>query len=180
MWSHDGKRSWKEQHSTHSTTTILEVSLVLRNDSKQSQNFVLKKYVLLWTVIYQFVFVVHRGRNKGLLLIVQLGSFENAFWKIVSIPWLRGSTLRINDIWSKNKGLGQLADINEVILHGIKSNPLTIVISSAYIYAPFVFVDAECSLLQGIQINFSDRRLDFKQENIEKHLVEQYNAKYLK
>lgn len=126
---------------------------------------------------------ITRLETRGLSLAVQLEVLDNVRVKIGEIRGLRGSTLRqkLDDIFCKNKGLMQLREMNDAVLHGatVGSTPIHTIISSAYKYAALNSVDVERSF-SDYKLLLTDRRLGFTQENVEKHLSVMYNTKFLK
>ena len=87
--------------------------------------------------------------NRGLSLDVQLEILGNVRAKIASIRGQREETLqkKLDDICGKNEGLRQLSDIHEAVCHGTRVSlediPIDPSITSAYMYASLVSVDAE-------------------------------------
>ena len=125
--------------------------------------------------------VIRKLEGRGLSLSTQIALVEDVQSKINSLPGDRGSLLKRKhtDVFSKNTGLRLLQEINDALLHGTPPPfSLSPAIISPYMYAPIVSVEVERSFSE-YEALLSDKRLSFKAENVEKHLIVQHNVKFL-
>lgn len=125
--------------------------------------------------------VIRKLEARGLPLSTQIALVEDVKSKINSLPGSRGILLKrkVTDVFSKNTGLTLLQEINDALLHGAPPPPLmSPAIISAYMYAPIVSVEVERSFSEYKAL-LTDRRMSFKPENVERHLIVQHNIKFL-
>lgn len=87
---------------------------------------------------------------------------------------------KINNIFKKNTGLSLLREVNDSFLvYGIApSSSMSPALLGAYMYASIVFGEVERSFSEYKAL-LSDKRLSFRAENVEKHLVVQHNVQFL-
>jgi hypothetical protein len=125
--------------------------------------------------------VIRKLKARGLPLSTQIALEEVVKSKINSLSGSRGALLKrkVIDIFSKNMGLTLLQEMNDALLHGTPPpRVMSPAIISAYMYAPIVSVEVERSFSEYKAL-LSDRRMSFKPENIERHIIVQHNMKFL-
>lgn len=122
--------------------------------------------------------------TRGLPLHDQVQVIEEVRRKIQIIPGSRGYLLqkKLEDVLSKNEGFALLrelsmsfTDTSYQVTTTISRDPQVL---SAYAFAPLVSVDLERSFA-AYKLILSDRRHQFTQENVAKHLVVMYNTNLL-
>lgn len=122
--------------------------------------------------------------TRGLSLHDQVEIMEHVRQKIQMVPGTRGYQLqrKLEDVLSKNEGFALLRELNVSFLDD--SHQVTSTISrdprvlSAYSFAPLVSVDLERSF-SGYKLILTDRRHQFTQENLSKHLIVMFNKNFL-
>lgn len=121
--------------------------------------------------------------TRGLSLHEQVEIMNEVRQKIQMIPGTRGYHLqqKLEDVLMKNEGFKSLREL-DVSLHDA-SHQVTNTISrdpqvlSAYSFAPLVSVDLERSF-SAYKLILSDRRHQFTQENLSKHLIVMFNKTF--
>ena len=84
-------------------------------------------------------------------------------------------------VFTKSIGLTTLEMINDVLINGTVSSRLPCtdpLVLSAYMFAPIVSVEVERSFSEYKCI-LTDRRCNFKQDNLEKHIIVSHNKQFL-
>lgn len=122
--------------------------------------------------------------TRGVPLHDQVQVIEEVHRKIQIIPGSRGYLLqkKLEDVLSKNEGFALLrelsmsfTDTSYQVTTTISRDPQVL---SGYAFAPLVSVDLERSFA-AYKLILSDRRHQFTQENVAKHLVVMYNTNLL-
>ena len=125
---------------------------------------------------------IHNLEKRGLTLHAQMKIIDDIRQKMSIIPGARGKILKkkTEDVFRKNPGLEFMEAIDAAITDGIMdaSVPRDPLVMSSYAYAPIVSVDVERSFSEYKYV-LNDRRHNFTQSNLEKHLLVLHNKKFL-
>lgn len=121
--------------------------------------------------------------TRGLSLNAQIEVIEEVRKAIYSIPGPRGTLLqrKCDAVFTKNVGLTTLETIKAWLINGTACSELPCtdpLVLSAYMYAPIVSVEVERSFSEYKCI-LTDRRCNFTQTNLEKHVIVCHNKKFL-